>query len=105
MGRQVPGTIEGLIACAWVNPQVRLDLGLTSPQAQWLARGGSSGYLRGGAADTEAGEADPVGGSGSLDSPFKHRWGFTLRITCMVPASQSSCWCPASLQRSGLLSA
>ncbi len=48
--------------------QVRVDLGLTSPQAQWLSRGGSSMSAQG----SEAGSADPAG-LGLLDSPFKHR--------------------------------
>jgi hypothetical protein len=49
---------------------VRVDLGLTSPQAQWLSRGGSSMSMS--AQGSDAGGADPAG-SGLLDSPFKHR--------------------------------
>ena len=52
--------------------QARLDLGLTSPQAQWLAKGGSglsSGNLQ--RLSEEGPNLD--GGSGFLDSPYKHR--------------------------------
>lgn len=52
-----------------------MDLGLTSPQAQWLSRGGSSMSMS--AQGSDAGGADPAG-SGLLDSPFKHR-------LCMPP--------------------
>ena len=52
--------------------QARLDLGLTSPQAQWLAKGGSglsSGNLQGITEDLAE-----AGGSASFpDSPYKHR--------------------------------
>ncbi|BDA48124.1 hypothetical protein COCOBI_11-3820 [Coccomyxa sp. Obi] len=47
---------------------VRVDLGLTSPQAQWLSRGGSSMSSHG----SDASGADPANTS-FLDSPFKHR--------------------------------
>ena len=52
--------------------QVRLDLGLTSPQAQWLAKGGSglsSGNLQGITEDP----ADAGGSASFPDSPYKHR--------------------------------
>ena len=52
--------------------QVRLDLGLTSPQAQWLAKGGSglsSGNLQGITEDP----ADAGGSTSFPDSPYKHR--------------------------------
>lgn len=53
---------------------MRLDLGLTSPQAQWLSRGGSSMSARA----AEAVRADPAA-VGLLDSPFKHRSGTCRR--------------------------
>ena len=52
--------------------QVRLDLGLTSPQAQWMAKGGS-GLSSGNLQQVSEEGSDQVGGSGFLDSPYKHR--------------------------------
>lgn len=58
---------------------MRLDLGLTSPQAQWLAKGGSglsSGNLQ------QINEDGPdVANNGFLDSPYKHRWHPKLQLT------------------------
>ncbi|CAL8462881.1 g2415 [Coccomyxa elongata] len=48
---------------------VRVDLGLTSPQAQWLSCGGSSMSTHG---SSGASGADPAD-TGFSDSPFKHR--------------------------------
>ncbi len=51
---------------------MRLDLGLTSPQAQWMAKGGS-GLSSGNLQQVCEEGSDQVGGSGFLDSPYKHR--------------------------------
>ena len=70
--------------------QVRLDLGLTSPQAQWLAKGGSglsSGNLQG----ITENLADAGGIASFPDSPYKHRrapWRPTL--PCQVSCCQLS---------------
>ncbi|CAK0784857.1 hypothetical protein CVIRNUC_008062 [Coccomyxa viridis] len=56
----------------FTQASVRLDLGLTSPQAQWLAKGGSglsSGNLQGITEDP----ADAGGSASFPDSPYKHR--------------------------------
>ena len=61
--------------------QVRLDLGLTSPQAQWLAKGGSglsSGNLQGITEDP----ADAGGSTPFPDSPYKHRCALLSAPPC-----------------------
>ena len=60
----------GKQAAGWL--QARLDLGLTSPQAQWMAKGGS-GLSSGNLQQVSEEGPDQVGGSGFLDSPYKHR--------------------------------
>lgn len=52
--------------------QVRLDLGLTSPQAQWLAKGGSS-LSSANLQHISEDPSDAGNGSSMLDSPYKHR--------------------------------
>ncbi len=56
--------------CVEFGGQVRLDLGLTSPQAQWLSRGGSIMSTH---RSSDNSGADPATTS-FLDSPFKHRF-------------------------------
>ena len=76
--------------------QVRLDLGLTSPQAQWLAKGGSglsSGNLQGITEDP----ADAGGSASFPDSPYKHRCALltphpaTPGITHHLDSPHSAC--------------
>lgn len=71
---------------------MRLDLGLTSPQAQWLSRGGSGIRAQGSldAGSSHSSSAD----LGAHDSPFKHRWanklqGLSTRVARHAVAYQS----------------
>ena len=94
------GTAASLVASRRLQPhpasrtaaaQVRLDLGLTSPQAQWLARGGSglsgsagsSGSLwpppgASGSGQDAGSSAGDLAAAGALGSPYKHRQGPSL---------------------------
>lgn len=63
--------------------QVRVDLGLTSPQAQWLSRGGSG--------MNSHGSSDASGPDTAFsDSPFKHRFALPWQSLCETLSGPNS---------------